>query len=316
CAVLSVWTAAHALSGTQASAAEEVPASVEVGRWDLLRYAGQMGASMTQSFFGANPPDWIRRLHYGLQIQEDLKPGYFVETVAPLYHDPEFNDTVFVQPRAGYDGTDNDLYNLGLGWRRYSPDLDALLGVNFFGDYQRDPGYGRAGVGGEILGSWYDVRVNGYFRVGPARRVEENEYAVIYEQAVSGMDAEFGMAVPYMPWAKVYGGGQFYDFKKDSNLYGWHGRLELKPAPYVVMNLSINDDNMSDNIEWRFDVRMNLDFEEPVPAFRIFSGEAFPQTESDPRERALERVERENRILKERYAKSKTTGFTFGVGKA
>lgn len=278
---------------------------------DLVFIAGKGLESLGDSLLGEERPEWVSRLNYGYSLREDLKPEFYFETVQPLLQDTESIQTVFLQPRISYNGTDHDVYNLGLGMRRFFAGYNLLLGASAFGDYQRDPGYGRAGVGGEILGPYWDARLNGYFRVGPPRQIESIDGGAIYEAAVNGMDGEIGGALPYFNFAKLYAGGRLYDLKRsENNLYGWWGRLELKPASYLVLNFYWSRDNNSQD-EWRADARIGMAFEDLrfFPKFGL--GEAYPR--SDARTRSLDRVEREHRITRERYGKS--NGIIFEIGR-
>lgn len=255
----------------------------------------------------------LSRVHYGWAFEEDFKPALYIETVQPLYNDPEYNRTIFIQPRVNYNGTDQDYYNLGGGWREYLPDANALVGVNVFGDYQRDPGFGRFGVGGEWLGDVVDARINGYFRLGPRRMIEETATEVIYERVANGLDAEAGVRLPYLPYAKIFGGGEFYDFKYGDNVHGWQGRLELAPFSFTTINVRYADDSVSDG-RWAVDARVSFALDDLGRAGKWFSPE--PWSRRDARERALDRVERKARIVRERYGVSKATGITFLIGRS
>ncbi len=293
--------------GFAASSLSEDPA--ENTPVDPFYLIDRTAASLAGRMLGPDRPEWFNRVHYGYGFREELKPEFYLETVQPLYQDPERVSTVFIQPRVSYNATDADVYNAGLGFRRHLKDANVLVGANVFGDYQRDPGHGRVGAGAEILGPYMDARVNGYFRMTPRRAVESIDGGVIYEAAVNGVDAEIGGALPYLSFAKVYGGGSLFDLKKaEDNLYGWHARLELKPLRFAVLNLHWSDDNLAPS-EWCADLRFNLDFDAPRPV--IVAAEPYPR--ADARDRSLERVERQNRILKERYGVS--NGVTFEIGR-
>lgn len=261
-------------------------------------------------------PAWMHSMNYGFSFREQLKPEYYLESIIPVYQDDTRTDTLFIQARTAYSGTNRDVYNLGGVWRHYYPDLKALIGINMFGDFQRDPGFGRLGFGIDWQGLNYEARVNSYYRLGPKRRIQETSNTLIYEQVLDGYDAEIGLRLPYFRNIKIFAGGEIYDFKHGKNMYGWTGRLEYKPADNLVMNLYLKDNTYTDDPEWRFDIRYTV-YE---PDIRGGSADITEQEISGPaedvRNRAYERVERENRILRERFGSGKNNGITFLIGRA
>lgn len=254
----------------------------------------------------------FKNLSYAIILTENAKPLYYLEGVYPLREKPDSNEAWFIQPRVSYDGTDDDVYNLGIGNRRYCASVDALIGWNVFADYQRDPGFGRIGVGGDWLGANYDVRVNSYFAVGPRRRVEETDSSVIYESAVNGMDAELGAAIPGFRFVKIYGGYEFYDLKHGDNSQAWTGRVEFKPAESMILNLRYKDDRDRDE-EWSVDIRFAVDFER-IPGLFVLDPE--PRPAASAKDRFYDRVERNHRIVTEKYGINKSSGILFEIGRS
>jgi len=248
----------------------------------------------------------MSRVESGMQFGEDAEPDFFVETVQPLSQTPDRLHTLFVQPRYNYSEDDGGLINLGVGYRRYLERSNALAGVNVFGDYEDRHEHGRIGVGAEWLSAPLDLRVNSYIGLTPAREVESLSAGPVFEKVADGLDFEAGVPLPLVPRTKLFGGGQIYFFDEtDKELYGWRVRLEMKPVAWSTINVGLRDEN-DGPVEWRFDVRVSLGFGA--------GGSAQPDSSAKPdvRDRALDRVEREHRMVKEIFGE----GLSFFVAKA
>lgn len=251
-------------------------------------------------------PSWLGRVHAGMEFGENLEPEFYVETVQPLYQSAERVDTVFVQPRFSYQEDHQDLYNAGLGYRRFIERANALAGVNIFGDYQDRHRHGRLGLGAEWLSPVFDARLNSYIALTPARQVDSLFGGPVYERPADGLDAEAGFPVPFVDGTRIYGGGRVYFFEETKNSYAWKSRLELKPSPWLVLNVHYSDESGGPS-EWRADLRVSILFGGLKEAGRQKKGGA-----PDARDRALDRVEREHRIVTEKFGK----GLSFFVAKA
>ena len=116
--------------------------------------------------------------------------------------------------------------NAGLVGRRYVEGLDRIFGL--YGYYDNDQNslnsrYSQFTVGAETLGSWWDLRGNGYFLNGvqdnfvSALGVGGNPYYTgnqisflgtqLRDQAMSGGDVEFGVPVSAnAQWLRAYSG--------------------------------------------------------------------------------------------------------------
>src|SRR5690606_22604614 len=71
-----------------------------------------------------------------------------------------------------------------------------------------------------------------------------------------GIDAEVGTAIFGVNWARVYGGGYWYD-GQNTSFGGARGRVETAISPdlslnFVVQNDSEFDTNYQMSVEWRF----------------------------------------------------------------
>ncbi len=278
--------------------------SVQAGETDGARDLLGTASSALRSWL-ADQPNWMGRIDTGLQFGEDIEPEFYLETVQPLRQTPDRAHTWFVQPRVGYREDDGDLYNLGAGYRRYLERQNALAGLNLFGDFENRHDHGRLGIGLEWLSTPLDLRMNVYVGLTPRRQVGTVLTGPVFEKVADGLDFEAGVPVPYLSGVKLFGGGQIYFFDEtETERYGWRARLEIKPLSWTTVNLGLRDDN-DGPAEWRFDIRVSLGFG---------AGGTTPDqpSKADARDRALDRVEREHRLVKERFGE----GLSFFVAKA
>lgn len=263
-------------------------------------------ASAALNFWLKDKGDWMSRVETGVLFGEDVKPDLFVETVQPFFQTPDRTHTFFIQPRYNYNDSDGNLFNLGAGYRRYSERFDALAGINIFGDYETRHRHGRTGIGIEWLSSPMDIRANSYIGLTPAREVESPSTGPVFEKVADGLDFEVGVPLPYVPHTKLFSGGQITFFEETGNeRYGWRARVEMKPVPWSTLSAGLRDEN-DGPAEWRFDARISVDLGA--------GGSTHPKasTKPDVKDRALERVERQHRMTKEKFGE----GLSFFVAKA
>lgn len=259
-------------------------------------------------------PDWLKRTTVGAIIESDQKLRYYIETVQPFYQSAGKKDTVFTHIRISEQDA-YGTYSAGVGYRRLLFNNNLMAGINTFFDYQDPNQHYQQGVGLEAIGTFAELRANGYFGLSPARKVAEPG---TYEQARDGFDVEFGVPVPYLPWMKVFGSCYWYDFKKGPDMEGWRSRAEIKPLSFMTLNLETYDDNKGPQ-EWRADVRVTLWVESFAPK-DIFAALASSfktvLPEVDMRERTLDRVERQFKVVVEKWSDGGGTGgFSVQVGR-
>ena len=113
---------------------------------------------------------------------------FTIFTVQPLYDNPEAGRATFFQGSI-IATDDDDTLNLGLGQRWILNDGKVIAGLNLFYDNEWDAGHERMSVGGEVLTSVGDFRVNSYTALSDTETVNGAE-----ETALDGMDME--LAVP------------------------------------------------------------------------------------------------------------------------
>lgn len=259
-------------------------------------------------------PDWLKRTNYGISIESDQEPRFYLETVQPLHQSWDKLNTLFTHNRISIQG-ERGTYSAGLGYRKLIFDEHLMAGLNTFFDYQDKHQHYRQGIGLEAIGQRLEWRLNSYFRLSPKRLVEESSTTKIYEQVANGFDTELGGPLPYLPWFKVFGNFYHYNYKKAEDMNGWKARGEIKPFDFFVINLETFDDNKGEQ-EYKIDTCFNLAFHDFTPhsllsAFK-FSKQPYPDV--DLKERSLDRVERSFKVTAERW--TETGNVTVAIGRA
>lgn len=166
--------------------------------------------------------------------------------------------------------------NVGLVGRQYMEQYDRLIGL--YGYYDNDQNfrnfrYQQFTVGAETLGTWWDLRANGYFLNGnqsnfvSAISLTGDPYYVghliaiqgrqLRDQALGGVDVELGVPLsPQTPWLRGYGGA--YGYRHDGgNTVGYRGRLEANVASDLSLGMMVTYDalfgtNINGTIEFKF----------------------------------------------------------------
>lgn len=123
---------------------------------------------------------------------------FTIFTVQPLYDNPDAGRATFFQ--GGIIALDDaDTLNLGLGQRWILNDGKVIAGFNLFYDNEWDAGHERFSVGGEVLTSVGDLRVNSYTALSDTEIVNGAS-----ETALDGMDMELAVPLPYLPNTRIH----------------------------------------------------------------------------------------------------------------
>ena len=258
-------------------------------------------------------PDWLEHWEFGINVDENEAPSYFLDPIVPLYLDAQRSRVVFAEPRLSHAHRES-LLNAGLGLRQLVANRSWLLGGNMFYDYETRDAHSRIGWGAEALSAYAEFRSNAYLGLSQERVIEESAAGTIYERAASGFDMEAGMPVPYYSRLKVFMGYYWYEFEKFKNPYGWRLRTEYTPFPFVVIDGLVSNDTKS-NLDWGMTVALRIPFggNDPRRArspLRL-DETAFP--ESDASEHLFRLVERKHEIVVER--RQVTGGVSVEVGR-
>lgn len=258
------------------------------------------------------PPDYMENWEFGINLGDEKTPLYFADLFFPLYRPDAADRILFVEPRVNHLQGET-LFNMGLGYRHLVRDRTWMLGGNVFYDYHTDSHY-RAGTGLEALSAYAELRANSYFGLSLARESDPGPSLVIVERPVDGFDVEIGAPIPYYSRLKLFGGYEWYDFKKFKNREGWSVRAEYKPVPFAVLDVILSD-NTKRATGWT----VNLAFKPPWGGNTPRRAEAphkldkimFP--DGDVGDRLLSLVERHHEIVVEKYTSG--SGISIEVGR-
>ena len=181
---------------------------------------------------------------------------------------------VFGEAHALITDTNRYGFNAGLGYRMLMD--DALWGVNGWYDTIESPQaftYQQVGMGVEYLSDSLDLRANGYVPFGN----QENFLNVtnpgtqtlftghdfstlgraLFQQALTGFDAEAGIPLPVVNWLRVYAGFYHLNFNQDET-WGVRSRIEGRLTQGVNLNFQVtNDDKFGTNLNVGVDVRFD-----------------------------------------------------------
>ena len=250
-------------------------------------------------------PDYLEHWEFGIDINEDQGPRYFIDPILPLYRHPTNMGAIFLEPRFTYRDREW-LLNLGGGYRRLVLNRAWMLGGNMFYDFESEHSHSRLGWGLEAISAYAEARSNVYVPTSGERTVEENAGGVTFERAVPGFDMELGAPIPYYSRLKVFGGFNWYDQPHFKQRYGWTLRTEYKPVPFVVIDGTVSDDTKT-NVDWGMKVVLRIPLGGNIEQLRSpaqLDPTAFP--ESDASVHLWDLVERHHEIVVERRLQTGT----------
>jgi adhesin/invasin len=226
---------------------------------------------------------------------EDTKFSIF--TVQPLYDNQAAGRATFFQGSI-IATDDDDTLNLGLGQRWILNDGKVIAGLNLFYDNEWDAGHERVGVGGEVLTSVGDFRVNSYTALSDTETVNGAE-----ETALDGMDMELAVPLPYLPNTRVHAKSFKWDGENGANdLEG--DTISLRSALPMGFELEAgstsydnNAANDADFVSISFNVA-RFHQQKYVQQPDLLSDKAYALI--DITERRFEKVRRSNQIVKQK----------------
>ena len=225
---------------------------------------------------------------------EDTRFSIF--TLQPLYDNAEAGRATFFQ--GGIIATDDDdTLNLGLGQRWILNDGKVIAGLNLFYDNEWDAGHERMSVGGEVLTSVGELRVNSYTALSDTKAVNGAE-----ETALDGMDMELALPLPYLPNTRIHAKSFKWDGANGADdLEG--DTISLRSALPLGFSLEAgstsydnNGANDADFVSLSFNVA-RFHQQQYVQQPKLVSNQAFALI--DIKDRRFEKVRRSNRIVKQ-----------------
>lgn len=260
--------------------------------------------SLAARLAGWDLPDFVRKWEFGIEAGENRTPLYFADLLIPLYRPDAEDRALFFEPRFNH-AQGETLFNAGLGYRHLVLDRTWMLGGNVFFDHDTHVAHSRVGVGLEAISSYAELRANSYFGVSLARTIDPGTTTNVVEKPVDGFDLEAGFPVPYYHRLKLFGGYEWYDFKKFENREGWSFRVEYKPLPFLVLDLKVSDNNKRDTA-WTARVAFRPSFgdKSSQPLKSVFKRDQRMFPEDDIGERLTDLVERHHEIVVEKYSET------------
>ena len=234
-----------------------------------------------------------------------VKGGVLV--VRPLSDPSNITNTIFTQGSLYFSGEGRKTLNLGLGDRFLTLDNKLLLGANIFYDHEFPYDHGRTSLGLEAKSSVGEINYNKYFRHTSWKKGKGD----VQEKALDGQDFEFGVPLPYLPWAKIYSRKFYYDAGDGvEDLKGDDFKLSAE-LPYGIgveigkrsYSSTGQEDQEFINVTWSTSVGRNKD----ASLFELVSDEAYQLTSVE--DKRYDKVRRENLIVKQRSGELSIEGF-------
>ncbi len=267
--------------------------------------AQKLNQDIVTRLFGPLPA-WLQRIEVTGNFDLDGWRGLEVMTVQPLWRSAEQDKIVFTQlSLTNYRMFDRQRFagNAGVGYRQLMLDDKLLLGGNLFYDHEFRRGHHRMGVGLEAKYGPLDFATNGYLGLNQRSL---NDGSV--ERVPNGLDVELGTALPYLPWAKIYGKYYVWDHKlENKRVRGAQVSAEASLHRYLSVEGGARHD-VGGNSEGFMMLRVKLN-SETLPG--LLDGAPLvadkPFATRDLHQAMLGKVRRENRIILER-SRSLTAG--------
>jgi len=193
-------------------------------------------------------PDWLMRTDISIDMQENFKPSWTVETIQPI-KETEL-DTYFWQGRISHDRTPStvgnlldETYNLGVGYRHLLPNKEWMFGVNTFYDYTAEHSHQRIGLGGEVFNQYGTFRVNGYDGISDKRTLSDSST----EKAVDGWDVALEAPIPKLPWVNINLKTSEFDRDASKNVKTETYSLRANLTDNIEVEMGMTNNNVSDS---------------------------------------------------------------------
>ena len=272
-------------SGVQAGEASN---AVKQVKNSTLNQAFSYGDSAVESWAKENLSS-LRLIEIETRTRKSSKPTFRAISLFEIAG----NDFKKILTQLSYSTFDSDeTLNAGLIYRMMNNDMTVIYGVNIFYDYQFNTGHKRSGVGFEMKSSVYDVNINLY-------EAESNLHHVdgVPEVAAGGYDAEVGMQVPYLPWAKLYYKAYQWNNETLNIKDGQNISLYMEPTSRLSVELGLqDDDSMTKNGFLKLNYIVCCNERKMGPSIFTVSNQAFNYARVSG-DRMYEKVRRENNII-------------------
>ena len=253
-----------------------------------INQAFSYGDSAVESWAKENLSS-LRLIEIETRSREDSKPTFRAITLFELTG----NEYKKLLSQISYSTHNNrETLNTGLIYRTLNSDMTRIYGVNIFYDHEFNYGHTRAGFGFEMKTSVYDVNVNVYEALSDKHHVNGAP-----EVVADGYDAEIGMQVPYLPWAKLYYKAYQWNNETLNIKDGENISLYMEPTSRLAVEIGIQDDDtMSSNGFIKLNYVLCCNERKMGPSIFTISNKAFNYSKINS-DRMYEKVRRENNII-------------------
>ena len=188
-------------------------------------------------------PEWLRRIDFIMDLQQNRKPTWSVESFFPLMQTQgTHRNTLFYQSRWAFRN-DDVTYNTGLGYRYLFPNQCWMLGINGFWDFTRNRWHHRGSLGGELFCPWGVVRGNRYWASTGTKTIDIDGGVTTRETALDGWDVEAEMQMPFFPWLSIVGNGFVWEGRTLKDMKGYRVSAIAHLCDYVSLEGGYTDDN-------------------------------------------------------------------------
>ena len=164
--------------------------------------------------------------------------------------------------------------NIGGGFRYYSCETQKVFGVNAYYDFRETSHrsrFSQFGLGFELLGECWDLRVNGYLPIDEKNLIRKCLWTYPggffiekkrYEEARRGFDFELGARLGTFNFFKqclgFYGAVGPYHYKADcTHVIGGRVRLRMDMSRYLKLEGIVTRDSF---YKTRFQIQLSLNF--------------------------------------------------------
>jgi hypothetical protein len=267
---------------------------------ELTKIAISTANSQLDGFSSALLGDRLKYL--SMSIGQDNGDTYLEGMAVYGFHETKnwfvFNQTSMVN----YDN--RTTLNIGIGARHINDDDTVILGVNAFHDLEFGSSHRRASIGGEVLTSLFQLRVNYYKGL-----TGEHLYEAAYEQALDGQDIKLAYELPYFYGSDIYFlSSQWYDgtgYRTSNDEFGVSAELRPNLMLRIAQNKAEGQTaGVSASITYSYTFGRKPDVRSPRDGILKFALEPI-------RNQLYKPVQRENRIKKSTTASGSVTFSTF-----
>ena len=232
----------------------------------------------------------LRLIEIETKSRADSKPTFRAITLFELTGN-EYNK--FLSQISYSTFNDRETLNTGLVYRNLNEDMTKMYGINIFYDHEFNHGHTRAGLGFEMKSSVYDVNINFYEAMTNRHDVEG-----IPEVAASGYDAEIGVLLPYLPWARLYYKTYQWNNITENIKHGQTFSLYMEPTSRLSVEAGMQDDSTTNSHNAFLKLNYTVCCNEKKMGPRTFTVSKNAYTFGKiNRDRMYEKVRRENNII-------------------